>query len=76
MRVTSAVALAIVAAFASSTSAKPAAAPDTAGTDICPNFCVSNDEWSGCIFKTCVSIVSFPKCDNMAHLRGSSVFSA
>lgn len=37
MRVSSAIVLAVVAALASSISAKPNAAPDTAGADICPN---------------------------------------
>ncbi|KIK43342.1 hypothetical protein CY34DRAFT_803922 [Suillus luteus UH-Slu-Lm8-n1] len=53
MRVSSAVVLAVVVALASSTSAKPAAAPDTASADICPNFCVSDEECSGCIFHSC-----------------------
>ncbi|KAG2755065.1 hypothetical protein P692DRAFT_20827498, partial [Suillus brevipes Sb2] len=53
MRVSSAIVLVVVAALASSISAKPAAAPDTAGADICPNFCQANEECSGCIFQTC-----------------------
>jgi hypothetical protein len=53
MRVSSAVVLAVVAALASSTSAKPAAAPDTASADVCPNFCLVDEECAGCIFHTC-----------------------
>ncbi|KAG2755060.1 hypothetical protein P692DRAFT_20827492 [Suillus brevipes Sb2] len=49
MRVSSSIALAVVAALASSTSAKPAAAPDTAGADSCPTFCRFNYQCIGCI---------------------------
>ncbi|KAG2755059.1 hypothetical protein P692DRAFT_20827490, partial [Suillus brevipes Sb2] len=49
MRVFSAITIfAIVAALASSTSAKRAAAPDTAGADDCPAFCILHDECAEC----------------------------
>lgn len=75
MRFSSAIVLVFVAALASSASANPVAAPDKADVDYCPNFCTSDAVCSGCIYKKCVSNVSFPKCDYMAHLRDSSVSS-
>jgi hypothetical protein len=68
MRVSSEIVLAVVAVLASSTSAKPAAAPDTAGADGCPVFCLFDAQCSKCTGHThCVSIGSFPTigCDNM-----------
>lgn len=79
MRVSSAIVLAVVAALVSSTSAKPAAVPDTAGADGCPVFCLFDAQCAKCTGHThCVSIGSFPAslCDNMAYLHGRSVFSA
>ncbi|KAG2755069.1 hypothetical protein P692DRAFT_201783179, partial [Suillus brevipes Sb2] len=57
MRVSSAVVLAVVAALTSSTSAEPAAAPDTvARAESCFDLCPINHQYcNGCFVQTCVS---------------------
>ncbi|KIK35997.1 hypothetical protein CY34DRAFT_811682 [Suillus luteus UH-Slu-Lm8-n1] len=57
MHVSSAIVIAVVAALASSTSAKPAAAPDTAGADGCPVFCLFDPQCAQCTGHThCIGI--------------------
>ncbi|KAG1767313.1 hypothetical protein EV702DRAFT_1147337 [Suillus placidus] len=73
MRFTFAIALAVVAALASLISATPI---DASSADKCPIFCWRDPACQGCFLKTCVSISSFPRFDNMTHLYGRPFLSA
>ncbi|KIK49282.1 hypothetical protein CY34DRAFT_797233 [Suillus luteus UH-Slu-Lm8-n1] len=74
MRFSSAIALAVVAALASSVSATPI--DDNAET--CHIWCVADIECSTCgsLGGVCVSINSFSWIDNMTRLHGRAFFSA